>query len=205
MPEETVVTPVELTPETVKVREAPNEIERFNKRELVLTRAIVLDFATLYKRLNEEFSELEPYKSDDYSWRCGVAAVFDDNVIITTDYGAYFYRHAYTVDADGNVSINPERVEVIASFTPVNIGQPSEESTEEMRSDSTVTRDEIAEMIRAAIQGITATRAIEPEIKIVPVEAVEPEFDTRSFLDAITDGARGVTPMSVAIQTAIGN
>lgn len=127
----------------------PEQVARRDHRTPESTRgAGVLDFGVLYQRLAKAMRELNEY-AGEYAWRNGIYCVMDDAVIISCEYGTFFYKHGYTVDADGNVTIASQRVEVIPSWTEVNTGVTS---TLEERADPRLHPDDIRAVVDAVLE-----------------------------------------------------
>ena len=133
----------------------PDVIARFDRRATNTRSAGPLDFGTLFARLREEIMEIPDYA--ECYWRVNLHAVFDGFLIVSTEYGAYLKQHNYTVDANGNVTVDPVSVDVICSFTAVNATEEAVETRAVNWTAEDLTRalqakpvDPITEAIRSA-------------------------------------------------------
>ena len=153
-------------------RTSPKHFEKLN----LMRAAGPLEFGLLYRRLNEALSDMK-----EYDWECGIAAVMDDSVIISCDWGAYFYKHAYTVDADGNVAIAPERTEVLPMWREVNAGSSANPAEADETVDAAPKTGNDVMLDRAALSdALRSSLRLSPPVAAQPITLVTLRAELRS-------------------------
>lgn len=111
-----------------------------------------LSFEVLSQRLRKVIRETED--RDDYGYSCAyVVAIYDDVVIWTTWDDSRFYQRAYAVDTNGNVTLQGENQEVIATWTPV--GEPGTRTQPATSSGTRLHPDDLAAITAQVTRALT--------------------------------------------------